>query len=293
MNLSPTSLEKLRELINEETEYRSGPKLVQFFNRLGFHDSYGQGFPSRWVYTDQRLEAINGTPELDKCIRAVLNPANFIGRFPDLDAHIISFNQFLTFDKWKIIREGAEINFRRLEKVEIDEPQPNDDGDTESEFLKKEFTNVSIARLGLEGAVSDVLEQRIREIEKCFFGKAYLAVILMAGSTLEGTLLGVANQHPRSFNLAAASPKDRAGKAKQFQDWTLSAFIDAAYELRLVQHDTQKFSHTLRDFRNYIHPFQQMSTGFRPTEHTAKLCLQVLKAAVYELGENVSRIRDK
>lgn len=71
MNLSPKSLEKLRDLINEETEYRTGPKLVQFFNRLGFNDSYGQGFPSRWRYTDQRLEAINGSPKLDNCKRRI------------------------------------------------------------------------------------------------------------------------------------------------------------------------------------------------------------------------------
>jgi hypothetical protein len=290
MNLSSKSLEKLRELINEETKYRSGPQLVQFFNRLGFNDSYGQGFPSRWMYTDQRLEMINGSPELDKCIRAVLNPANFIGKVPELDAHISSFNQFLTFDKWKIVRDGADIKFQRLEKVEIDEPLSDKGGESEDQFLRREFTNVSVAKLGLEGPVTGVLEERIKEIEKCFFGKAYLAVILMAGSTLEGTLLGVANNHPRAFNSAKSSPKDGAGKVKQFHDWTLSAFVDVAYELRIVQHDTQKFSHTLRDFRNYIHPFQQMSYGFSPTEHTAKLCLQVLKAAVHEVGQNVGKI---
>lgn len=291
MNLSSKTLEKLRELINEETEYRSGPKLVQFFNNMGFSDSYGQGFPSRWVYTDQRLDLINGSPELDKCIKTVFNPANFIGKMADLDAHITSFNQYLAFDKWKVVRNGADITFRRLEKVEIDEPTPKANSETEDEFLKREFTSVSVSKLGLEGSVSGVLEQRIREIEKCFFGKAYLAVILMAGSTLEGALLGVANNYPRSFNSAKAAPKDGAGKAKQFHEWTLSAFIDVAHELRIVQHDTQKFSHTLRDFRNYIHPFQQMSSGFSPTEHTAKLCLQVLKAAIYELGENIGKLR--
>lgn len=291
MNLSSKSLEKLRELINEETEYRSGPKLVQFFNNLGFQDSYGQGFPSRWMYTDQRLGEINGSPELDKCIRAVFNPANFIGKMADLDAHITSFNQFLTFDKWKVVRNGADIKFQRLEKVEIEEPTPDAKAETEDEFLRREFTSVSVSNLELEGTVSGVLDQRIREIEKCFFGKAYLAVILMAGSTLEGALLGVANNNPRSFNLAKAAPKDGAGKVKQFHEWTLSAFIDVAHELRIVQHDTQRFSHTLRDFRNYIHPFQQMSSGFSPTEHTAKLCLQVLKAAIYELGENLGKVR--
>ena len=95
MILTPKSLEKLRLLINEETEYRSGPQLVQFFNALGFNDSYGQGFPSRWVFTDEKLKVINGSPEIDKCIRTVLSPANFIGRINELDEHIAEFNVIL------------------------------------------------------------------------------------------------------------------------------------------------------------------------------------------------------
>ena len=47
MKLQQKTLEKLRNLINEETEYRSGPKLVDFFNDLGANDTYnrGGGFP--------------------------------------------------------------------------------------------------------------------------------------------------------------------------------------------------------------------------------------------------------
>ena len=85
--------------------------------------------------------------------------------------------------------------------------------------------------------------------------------------------------------------KKKTGKVKQFHEWSLSGFIDVARELRIIQHDTQKFSHSLRDFRNYIHPFEQMSSGFKPREHTAKICLQVLKAAIYEIGENIDKIR--
>lgn len=55
MRLSQKSLKCLREMINEKTMYRSGPVLVALFNKLGSNDSYGQGFPSRWVYTDQKL----------------------------------------------------------------------------------------------------------------------------------------------------------------------------------------------------------------------------------------------
>jgi hypothetical protein len=38
MILNPELLEKLRLLINEEIEYRSGSQLVFFFNNLGFND---------------------------------------------------------------------------------------------------------------------------------------------------------------------------------------------------------------------------------------------------------------
>lgn len=288
MILGQKTPEKLRLLINEETEYRSGPQLVRFFNALGFDDSYGQGFPPRWVFTDDKLQQLNGSPELDKCIRAVLSPANFMGRVSDLDRHIAEFNKFLAFDKWKVIRDGAEINFSKLQKVELDESSSA--VGSEGEFLKREFSNVSVTAIGLEGVVSDILQQRIKEIEKCFVAGSHLSVILMAGSTLEGLLLGVAINNPKHFNISKVSPKDSAGKVKQFQDWSLSAFIDVAKDLRLIQHDTHKFSHALRDFRNYIHPYEQMSSGFSPREHTAKICLQVLKAAIYEIGENVGKL---
>jgi len=288
MILTPKSLEKLRLLINEETEYRSGPQLVQFFNTLGFNDSYGQGFPSRWMFSDEKLKAINGSPELDKCIRSVLSPANFIGRISELDKHIAEFNKYLAFDKWKITRSGAEIGFTKLQKIEIDDP--SEASDNEDEFLKREFADVSVDKIGLEGVVSEILEQRIKEIERCFPAAAYLSVILLAGSTLEGLLLGLAVKHPKQFNLSKSSPKDSSGKVKSFHDWSLSAFIDVARDLGLIQYDTHKFSHSLRDFRNYIHPFEQMSSGFSPREHTAKICLQVLKAAIHEISENVSKV---
>ncbi len=288
MILSKKSLERLRELINEETEYRSGPQLVKLFNGLGFNDEYGQGFPSRWMYTDQKLEKINGTPQLDKCIKEVFAPINFVQRINELDAFLNDLNQYLAFDKWKIVRNKAEITFKKQEKVEISkEPEKV----TESDFLSREFSDVNVVGLGLEGPVADVIHLRIKEIEKCFASESPLAVILLAGSTLEGILLGLAIKHPKEFNMAKASPKDSNGKVKPLHEWNLAGFINVVKELGLIQHDTHKFSHSLRDFRNYIHPFEQMSSGFNPREHTAKICLQVLRAALYEISESIGKLR--
>lgn len=73
MILNSKTLEKLRLLINEETEYRSGPQLVSFFNDLGSKDIYGQGFPSRWIYTDNKLSQITELLNLTSVLRQYLH----------------------------------------------------------------------------------------------------------------------------------------------------------------------------------------------------------------------------
>jgi len=289
MILGKKTLEKLRKLINEETEYRSGPDLVAFFNELGFRDTYEQGFPSRWMYTDDCLKKINGTPKLDKCIKNVFSPINYIERSNELDKFIEDFNKYLSFDKWKVVRNSAEITFVKLDKVEFAETRNTPQID-ENIFLNQEFVEINLRTVKLDSMITNALEYRLSEIEKCFSSKAPLSVIFLAGSTLEGILLGLATNYPKQFNTCSATPKNAEGKVKQFYEWSLSNFIDVAKEVGLIERDVQKFSHTLRDFRNYIHPFQQVSTGFNPSMHTAKICLQVLKAAIHQISENINKV---
>lgn len=284
MQIQEKTLEKLRNLINEETEYRSGPKLVDFFNSLGAYDSYNRrgGFPSRWMYTDEKLSKINGTPELDKCIRKLFAPVNFIGRVAELDKFIDDFNQYLAFDGWKVIRKETEITFAKAGKIIFEEKVEV----KEDDFLHKEFTEISLDKLGLDSIITETLNIRFNEIKKCLSVKAPMSVIFLSGSSLEGILLGIATKHPKEFNQSKTSPKDKSGKVKPYHEWTLSNFIDTAYEIGILKEDVKKFSHSLRDFRNYIHPYEQVSSRFNPDEHTARISWQVLKAAIYQLTDN-------
>jgi hypothetical protein len=281
MILNSKTLEKLRLLINEETEYRSGPLLVNFFNELGFIENYFQGFPSRWIYTDDKLKKINGTPEIDKCIKKVFAPVNFIGRFDELDNHIKDFNQFLAFDNWKVVREEKEIVFTTADKINFETKTEI----KEDDFINREFEEISIDKLGLDSIVSESLNLRFDEIKKGINSISPLSVIFLSGSSLEGILLGFASKFPKEFNQANSAPKDKEGKVKSFHEWTLSNFIDTANEIGLLKEDVKKFSHVLRDFRNYIHPYEQISKNFNPDIHTAKLCWQVLKVAVIQLSK--------
>ena len=286
MQLSKRTLEELRNIINGDgtPDYRKGYQLVQFFNDLGFNDKYGQGFPSRWVYTDEKLESINGTPELDKCIKKTFSVIDYVGRIDQLDALIAHFNQYLAFDKWQVVRDNDVITFCRKEKIIVESPQKNMAEENEDAFLSRTF-DVDINQLGLSSGINDIISLRLKEAEACVKNNAPLASVIMIGSILEGILLGTAAQYPQKFNQVNCAPKDAAGAVRRFPDWPLNNFIDAASEVGLLRQDVKKFSHVVRDFRNYIHPYSQMNAQFTPDKHTALICLQVLKAAICQIGE--------
>ncbi len=293
MKLNSKSITKLRILINEETEYRSGPQLVEFFSKLGFNDTYGQGFPSRWKYTEDRLNTINGTSDIDKCIKELFAPFNFIGKFQELDKHINEFNQYLAFDGWKVIRKEKDILFSKADTIDF---SIKDIGETDSKseidnFLKKEFDDISIHSLGLESELTKVIKIRIEEIKNCLASNSPLALIFLAGSTLEGILLGIATKYPMHFNKSKVSPKDKDGKVLPFTDWTLNTFIDVAKDVGLLEEDVKKFSHVLKDFRNYIHPYQQMNSRFNPDINTAKICWQVLRLGLSQINSSINKLK--
>ena len=289
MLLNPKTLEQLRIIINGDgtEDYRGGPALVTFFNELGFSEDYWkksreEGFPSRWVYTDEKLKKINGTPELDKAIKNVFAVQNFIGRIDVLDTIILNFNQYLAFDKWSVIRNNDIITFKKIDKIIIENNKKKNTDITEEEFLKQTFT-VNIDTLGLDYTMQIIIKERLNEIEQCVNSGAPLASILLIGSVMEGLLLSMASNYPKLYNQALAAPKDSEGKVRKLPDWTLNNFIDVSTEIGVLKHDVKKFSHVVRDFRNYIHPYSQMSSSFSPDKDTALICFQVLKAALNQM----------
>ena len=151
-------------------------------------------------------------------------------------------------------------------------------------FLNTELDKPNIQNLPVDSEVSEIIEDRLQEAQACLNVGAHLSVIILCGSVLEAVLLGAARKNPKKFNRAERSPKRQDGKTKSFRLWSLSEFIDVAYDIKLLKQDVRKFSHELREFRNYIHPDKQMKAGFKPSKHTAKICIQVLSAALADVS---------
>ena len=154
---------------------------------------------------------------------------------------------------------------------------------SEDDFLKQEFEQLNLSKLHLDSQLHPVIEQRINEIQISLKSKASLSVVFLCGSTLEGLLQDLASKNAQYFNKAKSSSKDKNQKVKQFHEWTLEALINTAHELNLLSLDVKKYSHSLKEFRNFIHPREQALNKFNPDVHTAKISWQVLKAAIANL----------
>lgn len=185
--------------------------------------------------------------------------------------------------------EGLEPNSKVLKKCrdivsKLAGTQTTSIAIGEDSFLDREFTIPNIDKLPVEAQVASIIDARLNEARIALQAGAYLSVIFLCGSVLEGVLLGVARENPKKFNSSPASPKGEDGKVRPFHKWNLVQFIDTACDIQLLKLDEKKFSHGLRDFRNYIHPYEQMDSGFTPDKYTAELCFQVLKAALASLA---------
>lgn len=151
---------------------------------------------------------------------------------------------------------------------------------TVDNFLEKRIEIPSLQNLPVESQVIGIIEERLWDAKLVSEAGAHLSAIFLYGSVLEAVLLGAATNCPEQFNRSVCSPKTADGKVKKFHEWSLAELINVACDIELLEPDIKEFGHGLRSFRNYIHPYEQLSSGFKPDEYTASLCFQVLKAAL-------------
>ena len=178
-----------------------------------------------------------------------------------------------------VLQKGRNIVRRLSGKVaNRDEPA------SEDTFLDSEFSIPNIGKLPIDAPVVPIIEARLKEARTALKAGASLSVVFLCGSVLEAVLLGAAQKDPARFNTAKASPVNDMGNVRRFHEWSLAQLIDVASEIGVLKPDVKKFGHGLRDFRNYIHPYQQLASGFSPDLHTAKVCFQVLKAALADVA---------
>lgn len=144
MKLSEFSSNKIGEYIagdHEDWPYRRGTDLVDFFNKLGFREVYGQGFPSRAVFAKEKVAELNGKSKLKDAIREMLDPRLWLeltskGHTVEICADQV--NEIIKYDGYEVVRDGNFYKVRELSGTIIEIENRFEESEVLSELLIEE-----------------------------------------------------------------------------------------------------------------------------------------------------------
>lgn len=124
MKLSDYSTQRVGEFIAGDADgwpYRSGPKLVAYFNKLGFREVYGQGFPSRATFAKEKVAELNGKPKLKDALRELLDPRLWLEvSNGTVEGCAEQVNEILRYDGYEVVRDGNFYKVRELSGAVIE-----------------------------------------------------------------------------------------------------------------------------------------------------------------------------
>jgi len=134
--------------------YRTGQKLVDFFVNFGADDEYGEGFPSRWKYTEDKIREFNGTNKLNEIIESFLDPRDFWETNINIEQTILKINKFLKFDGYELKKKGEFYKIYDLSGVLV---EPEIVKDLDQDFIKEQLAkcNQKIEQGDYSGAITN------------------------------------------------------------------------------------------------------------------------------------------
>lgn len=121
-----------------------------------------------------------------------------------------------------------------------------------------------------------VLEDYYTQAVKASEAASYLGAIVACGSVVEGMLTWALQQRGELALKSSKANKDKQGHTKSLQEWNLSNLIDVSAELGLIGKTAKQASWALKDFRNFIHPYNLLKQSARPDPALATSAMAAL-----------------
>jgi hypothetical protein len=113
IKIAPSTIQALGKIItggipgdSNISPYRTGQRLVEFFNQHGGNSLYGHGFPSRWQFAENSISELNGTKHIKEIIEDAVDPRHYLNTNFKVSDTVEYLNKYLIHDKFEIIKNG-------------------------------------------------------------------------------------------------------------------------------------------------------------------------------------------
>jgi len=118
--------------------------------------------------------------------------------------------------------------------------------------------------------IRKIIERDYQEIQRAFVAGCWKSVIILSGGTIESILLDLVTKTPAALKSA------KAPKGKSPDAWHLSHLIEVAVDVSGITPGVEKLSHSVREYRNLVHPGREIREKLSPSKEEATIALEVL-----------------
>jgi len=116
-----------------------------------------------------------------------------------------------------------------------------------------------------------ILERDYLEIQRAFIAQCWKSVIIMCGSAMEAILLDLLKQDEEKAKSSQKAPGE-----KNLEKWSLNDLIEVAIDLKLVTEGIATLSHPVREYRNIIHPGNEIRNKIDFDKEEARIAIEVI-----------------
>ena len=117
----------------------------------------------------------------------------------------------------------------------------------------------------------NILERDYIEIQRAYIAGCWKSVIILSGSAIEAILLDRLNQDE-----PLAKDASKAPNRGDISRWDLVDIIKVCVELKFVSAGVEKLSSAVREYRNLIHPGNEIRNKLVFGAEEAKIAVEVL-----------------
>jgi len=131
-----------------------------------------------------------------------------------------------------------------------------------------------------------ILERDYQEVVTCRETGCWKASIILCGSLLEGILYDLLKQNETKALASKEAPKDKSGDSVPLEDWFITYLINTAADLDLIEKGIKALHHTTKDYRNLVHPTNEIKSSYKLKKEEADNAFAILNMLIKDLSES-------
>lgn len=128
-------------------------------------------------------------------------------------------------------------------------------------------------------ALRAILSRDYEEIQKSMISSSYKAAIILSGGSIEALLLDLLHKDDQAARASSKAPSE-----SNLDKWHLNELIEVAVDTAKVGGEIAKLSHSVREYRNLIHPGVEVRGDLKVEPEEAKIAVEVLNILIRELS---------